>query len=141
MRDDHEDDQQHQQNIDQRDHIYIGNDPVPAHNYAHAHESPRETKFPCEEDSHMPARNPNESYCPASSLAVIKPTLSMPAPRMTSIARATDMNSTSLSPLTNATFSARSLKICSMRGPRASQLASSLLILSLSPFRTWTTTV
>ncbi len=47
--------QQHQQNIDQRDHIHFGNDPTPAHNKAHAHESPRDSKLPCEEDSHIPA--------------------------------------------------------------------------------------
>src|SRR5215510_5543932 len=47
----------------------------------------------------------------------------------------------SLSPLTNATFSARSLKICSMRGPRPSQLESSLLILTLLSLVTCTTTV
>src|SRR5882672_6180218 len=40
-----------------------------------------------------------------------------------------------------AIFSARSLKICSMRGPRPSQVVSSLLILSLPFFSTWTTTV
>src|SRR5215831_1857647 len=47
----------------------------------------------------------------------------------------------SLSPLTNATFSARSLKICSMRGPKPSQLESSLLILTLLSLVTCTTTV
>src|SRR5499433_1755353 len=47
----------------------------------------------------------------------------------------------SLSPLTKATFSARSLKICSMRGPRPSQLESSLLILTLPSLVTCTTTV
>src|SRR6266853_3437825 len=82
-----------------------------------------------------------KNYWPASSLAVIKPSLSMPAPRMTSMARATSMNSTSLSPLTKAIFSARSLKISSMRGPRRSQVVSSLLILSLPLLAIWTTTV
>lgn len=55
VRNDHENDQQHQKNINQRDHIHIGNDPAPVRNNAHSHESPREAKFPCEEDSHNPA--------------------------------------------------------------------------------------
>src|SRR6266852_5290681 len=65
----------------------------------------------------------------------------MPAPRMMSMARATSPNSTSLSPFTKAIFSARSLKICSMRGPRPSQVESSLLILTLPLVSTCTTTV
>src|SRR5215467_10213179 len=89
-----------------------------------------------------PKRQPRAlPYCPASSLAVIKPTLSIPEARMMSMARATSWNWMSLSPLTNATFSARSLKICSMRGPRPSQLESSLLILTLLSLVTCTTTV
>src|SRR5579859_2327871 len=60
---------------------------------------------------------------------------------MMSMARATSANSTSLSPLTKAIFSARSLKICSMRGPRPSQVESSLLILTLPFISTCTTTV
>src|SRR5215472_9626523 len=71
----------------------------------------------------------------------MRPTLSMPAPFMISMARATSIKRTSLSPLTNATFSARSLKICSIRGPRVSQVVSSLLILSFPFCSTWTTTV
>src|SRR5712692_3673306 len=60
---------------------------------------------------------------------------------MMSMARATSPNNTSLSPLTKAIFSARSLKICSRRGPRPSQVASSLLILTLPFINTCTTTV
>src|SRR5260370_32330397 len=106
------------------------------------------SKMPREEDSHIqrerveqaPPLQTEENYWPASSLAVIKPILSMPAPRMISMARGTSMHSTSLSPLTKAIFSARSLKICSMRGPSPSQVVSSLFILSLPFMAIWTTT-
>src|ERR1700737_3321926 len=87
------------------------------------------------------ATGAEEFYWPASNLAVIRPTLSITEPRMISMARATSPNSTSLSPLTKAIFSARSLKICSMRGPRLSQVESSLLILTLPLVSTCTTTV
>src|ERR1700677_1027302 len=56
----------------------------------------------------------------AGRLAVIRPTLSIPAPRMMSTARATCTNSTASSPWTKATFSARCLKIFSRREPKSS---------------------
>src|SRR4029077_18908839 len=136
-------DQKHKQYITQRNHVHFRHDPVLRTTNRHSHEPPRrETFFPRGGLSHHPKllRTP-KTYCPASIFAVIKPTLSMPAPRMISMARATSANSTSLSPLTKAIFSARSLKICSMRGPRPSQVASSLLILTLLFDKTCTTTV
>ena len=69
-------------------------------------------------------------YFPASRLAVIKPTLSMPELRMMSMALATSAKRTASSPLTKATFSARSLKTSERRGPSVSQVASSSLIFS-----------
>ena len=65
----------------------------------------------------------------------------MPAARMISMARATSAKSTESSPLTKAILSARSLKICSRRPCKPSQVASSWLILSLPPAVTCTTTV
>src|SRR5271170_242069 len=55
----------------------------------------------------------------AGRLAVIRPTLSIPAPRRMSTARATCTNSTASSPWTKATFSARRLKISSRREPKS----------------------
>src|SRR6266404_5272972 len=138
MRNDHKDHQQHQENINQRNDIRLRRNTTLTTNQ-HSHESPRKD-FPARELSH-PANEQNGNYWPASSLAVIKPILSIPAPRMISMARATSLNITSLSPLTKAIFSARSLKISSMRGPRRSQVVSSWLILSLPLLAIWTTTV
>src|SRR6267154_2058334 len=76
------------------------------------------------------AASPAQPYFPASRLAVINPTLSMPDKRMISMALATWANSTASSPLTKATFSARSLKTSDSRGPSESQVASSSLIFS-----------
>src|SRR5579863_9814714 len=84
---------------------------------------------------------PRADYFPASRLAVISPTLSIPEPRMTSMARATSAKRTLSSPLTNATFSARSLKTSVRRGPSESQVASSSLIFSLPVSRICTTIV
>ena len=121
MRDDHEDHQQHQQNIDQRNHIHFRNDSAIGTTNRHAHESPRCTAFAPRGGLSQPCENPEKRqrdedaalnmYWPASILAVIRPTLSMPLARMISMARATLANSTSLSPFTKAIFSARSLKI------------------------------
>jgi len=77
-----------------------------------------------------PPGKPDRTYFPASRLAVINPTLSMPEPRMMSMALATSAKRTASSPLTKATFSARSLNTSDRRGPSESQVASSSLIFS-----------
>src|SRR5262249_6357146 len=71
-------------------------------------------------------------HWPASILAVIKPTRSTTCvPFAVSITLATCWNSTSSSPFTNITRSARVLKMLVRRLERSSQLTSSWLILSL----------
>ena len=137
VRNDHKDDQQHEQNLNQQT-TFISNriprsEPptsIPTSHLATEACPARRTLTSPKAQPQKGSRR--ETYCPASSFAVIRPTLSMPEPRMMSMARATSANSTSLSPLTKATFSARSLKICSMRGPRSSQVESSLLIFDFS---------
>src|SRR5260221_1573646 len=128
MRNDHKDHQQHQENINQRNDIRLRRSTTLTTSQ-HSHESPRKD-LPARGLSH-PANEQNRNYWPASSLAVIKPILSIPAPRMISMALATSWNIASLSPFTKAIFSARSLKICSIRRPSCSQLESSWLIFTL----------
>jgi hypothetical protein len=90
VRDDHEDDQKHQQNVDQRNHILSDTIPrLTAQKEPTSHLASRNT--PAEEDSHNP-RNRKKTYWPASSLAVIRPTRSMPACFIKSMALATSMN-------------------------------------------------
>ena len=51
VRNDHENDQEHQQNIDQRNYVDIGNDSARTAQKDNRHGSPRSWNFPCEEDT------------------------------------------------------------------------------------------
>ena len=59
--DDHENHQQHQQNIDQRDHICFTKHPAFTAYQANTHESPRGQIWPLREDSHNPAAKNGET--------------------------------------------------------------------------------
>src|SRR5712692_8387454 len=72
----HEDDDQHQQDINQRHDVHVRHRAALPSAYVQAHWGYSSPGW-------------RSLYCPASSFAVIRPTLSMPEPRMMSMARAT----------------------------------------------------